>query len=75
MCSASSPERGGGLEEGTKEDGVEEESAGCMRCAFAERAAVMSGDQEKCVRIGDVDNDGHMSSNLLESPNNLFPRG
>jgi len=47
MCSASRPERGGGLEEGIKEAGVEEESAGWMRCAFAERAAVMSGDQEK----------------------------
>ena len=47
MCSASRPERGGGLEEGTKEDGVDEESAGWMARAFAERAAVMSGDQEK----------------------------
>ena len=47
MCSASRPERGGGLEEGTKEDGVEEESAGWMARAFAARAAVMSGDQEK----------------------------
>ena len=47
MCSASRPERGGGLEEGAKEDGVEEESAGWMTCAFAERAAVRSGDQEK----------------------------
>lgn len=47
MCSASRPVRGGGLEEGTKEDGVEEESAGWMAWAFAERAAVMSGDQEK----------------------------
>jgi hypothetical protein len=42
-----------------------------MICAFAASAAVMSGDQEKCVRIGDVVNEGHMSSNLLESPNKL----
>jgi hypothetical protein len=47
MCSASRPERGGGLEEGTKEDGAEKEREGWMICAFSERAAVMSGDQEK----------------------------
>jgi len=34
---------------------------------------VISGDQEKWVRIGDVESDGHMSRSLLESPNNLFP--
>ncbi len=47
MCRASRPSRGGGLEEGTKEDGVTEESAGGMTWAFAASAAVISGDQEK----------------------------
>jgi hypothetical protein len=41
------PKSGGGLEEGTNEDGVTEENAGWMRCTFAATAAVMSGDQEK----------------------------
>jgi hypothetical protein len=42
-----------------------------MECAFAASAAVTSGDQEKCVRIGELMSEGHMSSNLLESPNKL----
>jgi hypothetical protein len=42
-----------------------------MICAFAASAAVISGDHEKCVRIGDLISEGHMSSNLFESPNKL----
>lgn len=73
MCSASRPERGAGLEEGVEEDGVMDASEGWMICALAASAAVMSGDQEKWVRIGDVAIEGHMSNNLFESPNSLFP--
>src|SRR6266850_939033 len=73
MCSASRPERGVGLEYGEQEDGVREESAGWMRCAFAASAAVMSGDQEKCVTIGDLEYEDHISRSLVASPNILFP--
>jgi len=61
------------LEYGEKEDGVREESEGWMIRAFAASAAVMSGDQPKWVRIGDLEYEGHMSRSLLESPNRLSP--
>ena len=71
MCNASKPERDVGAEDGTKSDGLASESAGWIIGAFAASAAVTSGDQEKCVRIGDVRSEGHMSSNRFEVPNNL----
>jgi hypothetical protein len=42
-----------------------------MRWAFAASAAVMSGDQAKCVKIGDLEYEGHMSRSLDDSPNSL----
>ena len=54
-----------------KSNGVELESAGWIICAFAVIAVVMSGDHEKCVKIGDSISEGHMSSNLSDSPNRL----
>jgi hypothetical protein len=74
MCTASRPERGVGLEYGEKDDGVRKKNAGWMSCALAARAAVMSGDQAKWVRIGDLEYDGHMSRSLVASPNNLSPQ-
>jgi hypothetical protein len=71
MCKASKPERGVGVEDGAKSGGVASESAGWMIGAFAASAAVMSGDHEKCVKIGDVTSEGHMSSNRFEVPNIL----
>jgi hypothetical protein len=71
MCNASKPERGVGAEDGAKSDGVASESAGWIIGAFAASAAVTSGDQENCVRIGDVTSEGHMSSNRFEVPINL----
>lgn len=71
MCSARRPWRGVGFEYGEKEDGVREESEGWMMRAFAASAAVISGDQPKCVTIGDLENVGHMSSNRVASPNSL----
>jgi hypothetical protein len=72
MCNASKPERGVGAEDGAKSDGVALESAGWIIGAFAASAAVTSGDQEKCVRTGDVTRESHMSSNRFEVPINLF---
>jgi hypothetical protein len=73
MCSASKPARGAGWEDGVKEDEVTEESAGWMTSAFAAIAAMIRGDQEKWVRMGDLMSEGHISRSLDESPNNLNP--
>ena len=73
MWSASKPERGGECEDGKKEDAVTEESAGWVTFAFAAIAAMISGDHEKWVKIGDLMSSGHISRSLDESPNNLIP--
>jgi hypothetical protein len=73
MCSASRPERGAGRKVGIKEKEVTEESAGWMTLAFALIAAMIRGDQEKWVRIGDLMSEGHISRSLCELPNNLNP--
>lgn len=39
--------------------------------AFAAIAAMISGDQEKWVNMGDLTSEGHISRSLDESPNNL----
>ena len=73
MCSASRPERGAGREDGIKEEDVTKESAGWVTLAFVLIASMIRGDQEKCVRMGDLMSEGHISRSLDESPNNLDP--
>ena len=71
MWSASKPERGGEWEDGKKEEAVTEESAGWVTFAFAAIAAMISGDHEKWVKIGDLTSEGHISRSRDESPINL----
>ena len=50
-----------------KEDETTEESAGWMTLVFAGIAAMIRGDLEKLVRLGDLTNERHTSRSLDES--------
>jgi hypothetical protein len=63
MCNESRPERGAGRENGIKEE-VTGESAGWMTLALALIAAMIRGDQEKWVRMGDLMSEGHREPSI-----------
>jgi len=70
MCSASRPERGGEREDRVKGKVMTRVSAGWMTLAFTAMAVMISDDQEKWVKIGDLTSEAIYGE---ASPNHQSP--